>query len=200
MNLLLVKLIKADDYSLDELLNSRYLSTTNLEEIKKYKMEETKKEKAISFILKNKHIKDYYLNEFGKPLSKDICFNISHSHGVVIFAINDVDVGVDIEKIRPSKDDMRRYISSDEEYAYIKDDETFYEIWTNKESLVKALGVGIKDNIRDIPALPINGVKHYKNQEFISKNVEYEGFIISVTTIGNSDFEINVLNEDLKPL
>ena len=200
MNLLIVKLVKTKDYSLEELLNSRFLSTSDLKAIEKYKMEETKKEKAVSFILKNKYIKDYYLNEFGKPLSKDICFNISHSHGVVIFTLYEFDVGVDIEKIRTSQDDVRRYISNDEEYAYIKDDKSFYEIWTSKESLVKALGIGIKDNIKDIPALPINGVKQYKNHEFISRNVEFEDFIISVTTLGNSDFEIKVLKEELKPL
>ena len=150
--------------------------------------------------MKNKYIKDYYLNEFGKPLSKDICFNISHSQGVVIFAMYEFDVGVDIEKIRTSQDDVRRYISNDEEYAYIKDDKSFYEIWTSKESLVKALGIGIKDNIKDIPALPINGVKQYKNQEFISRNVEFEDFVISVTTVRKGDFEIKVLKEELKPL
>lgn len=42
-------------------------------------------------------------NKYGKPFVKDfpIEFNISHSNDLVICAINDTPIGVDIEEVRP---------------------------------------------------------------------------------------------------
>ena len=49
-----VILVDTTDISLDRLLNSVFLSDSNVETIRKFIPEETKKEKATSFILKNK--------------------------------------------------------------------------------------------------------------------------------------------------
>ncbi len=183
--------------SLEDLLSSSFLSEENIMELSRYKLEETKKEKAVSLILKNKYIGEYSLNSYGKPISKDCFFNISHSKGCVVFIKDDVPIGVDIEKIRPVEDDLIEYISSKEEKEYIKDEKSFYEVWTNKESLTKCIGTGIKEKIKDIPSIPINNVKSYKNNKYRSKTIKYLDSVICVTRENESPFEINIKEERL---
>ena len=190
-----VKFYDTNVTTLENILSSSFLFDKDLSYLSRFKVEETKKEKASSLIFKNKYIGEYHLNEFGKPLNEDINFNISHSKGVVVFAKDKIPIGIDIEKIRPVENSLVEYISSSEEREYIKNDINFYEIWTNKESLTKAIGTGIKTKIKDIPGLPINGKKTYQEKEFYSKTIKYKDYIISVTRENNEPFEIEIVEE-----
>ena len=197
MRILTLLFVDTNTKSLESLLLSSFLSDENIKELSRYNLEETKKEKAVSMILKNKCIGEYYLNESGKPLSKSCFFNISHSKGYVVFIKDDVPIGVDIEKIRPVEDDLIDYISSSEEKKYITSDLNFYEVWTNKESLTKCLGTGIKEKIKDIPSLPINDVKTYKEKLYRSQTINYQDLVISVTRESIEPFEIRIQEENL---
>ena len=197
MRILTLLFVDTNTKSPESFLLSSFLSDENIKELSRYKLEETKKEKAVSMILKNKFIGEYYLNESGKPLSKSCYFNISHSKGYVVFIKDDVPVGVDIEKIRPVEDDLIDYISSREEKKYITTDQKFYVIWTNKESLTKCLGTGIKEKIKDIPSIPINDIKTYKNKTYRSQTVKYKDSVISVTRESTEPFEIKIQEENL---
>ena len=190
-----VKFYDTNITTLENILSSSFLFDKDLSYLTRFKVEETKKEKASSLIFKNKYIGEYHLNEFGKPLSEDINFNISHSKGVVVFVKDKIPIGIDIEKIRPVENSLVEYISSNEEREYIKSDINFYEIWTNKESLTKAIGTGIKTKIKDIPGLPINGKKTYQEKYFYSKTIKYKDYIISVTRENNEPFEIEIEEE-----
>ena len=181
--------------TLENILSSSFLFDKDLSYLSRFKIEETKKEKSCSLIFKNKYVGEYHLNEFGKPLSEDVNFNISHSKGAVVFVKDKIPIGIDIEKIRPVEDSLIDYISSKEEREYIKGDINFYEIWTNKESLTKAIGTGIKTKIKDIPGLPINGKKTYQEKEYYSKTIKYKDYIISVTRENNEPFEIEIEEE-----
>lgn len=183
--------------SLESLLSSKYLSLENKKEISRFLLEETKKEKTASFILKNKYIGKYHLNEFNKPISDKYEFNISHSKGVVVFIKDNTPIGIDIEKIREVETDLIDYISNDEEKEYITNKEKFYEIWTNKESLVKCIGTGIVDKIKEIPSLPLNSKKEYKNKTFYSKTIKYLDYIISISRQENKPFDIKIMEEIL---
>ena len=190
-----VKFYDTNITTLENILSSSFLFDKDLSYLSRFKVEETKKEKASSLIFKNKYVGEYHLNEFGKPLSEDVNFNISHSKGVVVFVKDNIPIGIDIEKIRPVENSLVEYISSNEEREYIKSDINFYEIWTNKESLTKAIGTGIKTKIKDIPGLPINGKKTYQEKEFYSKTIKYKDYIISVTRENNEPFEIEIEEE-----
>lgn len=161
----------------------------------KYKNESVKKEKMVSAILKNKYIGEYHLNEFGKPVSDKVFFNISHSHGYIALVIDRVPVGIDIERIRPVEEDLRNYISNEEEKKYIHDDESFFEIWTNKESLVKANGNGINQKVNAIPGLPINEKRTYDNKTFFNKTIKYQNLVITVSREQSEDFDLNIIEE-----
>ena len=187
-----VLLIDTNKLDLEDILKSSYLTKKDLDYLSNIDYEETKKEKAASIIFKNKYIKEYHLNEYGKPLSDDIYFNISHSKGYVAFVKDSLPIGIDIEKIREVEQRLIGYISNDSEKEYIKDDKSFFEIWTNKESLSKAIGVGVFTNIKDIPSLPLNGEKHYDGRDYFSNTIQYKDLIISVTRESKEEFEIDI--------
>ena len=192
-----IHLFNYQDISLDDLLNSKYLSNSERLSFETFKNESVKKEKIVSTILKNKYIGEYHLNEFGKPISDSAFFNISHSHGYIALVIDHVPVGIDIEKVRPVEDNLKSYISNEEEKNYIRNDESFFEIWTNKESLVKANGNGINQKPISIPGLPVNGKRIYNNKTFFNKTIKYQDLVITVSREQSKDFDLEVMKEAL---
>lgn len=179
------------------LMDCKYLSELEKISFEKYKNENVKKEKIVSAILKNKYIGDYHLNEYGKPISNNTYFNISHSDGYIALAIDQVPVGIDIENIRNAEEDLRNYISNDEEKKYIHDDESFFEVWTNKEALVKANGNGINQEIKTIQSLPLNAIRTYDNKTYFNKTIKYQNLVITVSRASSDDFNINIMEEDI---
>lgn len=192
MNKQEVIFVDTNSISLETLLASSFLSDSDINSLARFKVEEVKKEKACSFIFKNRFVGEYRVNEFGKPISDSCYFNISHSKGVVVFVKDDLPIGVDIEKIRQVENNLIDYISSVDEKEYIKNKTNFFEIWTNKESLTKNIGTGIRDKIKEIPGLPINAKKKYKGKLFYSKTIVYKGFVITVTKEKDEPFEIEI--------
>jgi len=78
-------------------------------------------------------------------------FNISYRRGAVALAIGDAPVGVDIEWIRPGIDMLGiagRFFTS-EEQAFLQAPpagelaQRFFGLWTRKEALLKAAGLGV---------------------------------------------------------
>ena len=89
----------------------------------------------------------------GKPYfdGNPVYFSFSHSGGVVVCALADTLIGVDVEVIRPKKIDSIKRIATrmftmQEQKQLMEhnyDVNVFYEIWVRKEALVKRSGVGI---------------------------------------------------------
>ena len=192
-----VYFIDASLYDVGFLKLLPYIDEIDVLKCMKYKQEIDQKERLVSCYLKNRFIgKDIYLNESGKPLAKDKYFNISHSHGVVCLATSDNDLGVDIELIKETKEDIKKFISNEEEYDYIKSDENFYEIWTSKEAISKADGRGIKGKISLIPSLPLKGIKSYLNNEYSTETFRYKNYVVSIAV--RSDDKLNISLEEIK--
>jgi 4'-phosphopantetheinyl transferase len=89
----------------------------------------------------------------GKPelADKSLRFNLSHSKSVAALAVSmDVEVGVDVEDIRPIDTDVaKRYFSPAENASLAalggwERLEAFYRCWTRKEAILKAEGVGLR--------------------------------------------------------
>lgn len=100
---------------------------------------------------------------YGKPrLRSDAgaapSFNSSHSGRWVLHAIADVEVGVDVERIRPEfarLDDFLWILSPEERAVASAAAEpmrasAFATIWVRKEAYVKALGEGLSRSLPDI--------------------------------------------------
>ncbi len=96
-------------------------------------------------------------NEFGKPAvvgspTTELSFNVSHTDEVVVCAVSPQPrVGVDVERIDRSADYLtiaRRFFAA-AEIDYLeaapraRRAETFFQIWTLKESYIKARGQGL---------------------------------------------------------
>ena len=86
----------------------------------------------------------------GKPYAENIDaeFSISHSGNVVVCAVSDKPVGIDIEKIRDVNESVARRLFTEDERDYVFRDgdfskERFFEIWTRKEAYVKMMGEGL---------------------------------------------------------
>lgn len=101
--------------------------------------------------IKNKDIV-FDKNEYGKPFLENnhsFYFNISHAGDWVVCATHSSPVGIDIEQIQPISFDIAKRFFSEKEYIDLMniDDSQrlsyFYELWTLKESYVKAAGKGL---------------------------------------------------------
>ena len=87
----------------------------------------------------------------GKPVFTDhpnCHFNLSHSGEMVLCALSDRPVGADIEIVCPRKREFPAYVFKGEEYdrylALGGDWNAFYTLWTEKESIIKYTGEGLK--------------------------------------------------------
>lgn len=104
-----------------------------------------------SYGFKNDDI--YFLeNEFGKPYFtgvKDLHFNISHSGEWIVCAIDSNPIGIDVEEINDidlciahrffTMEEHRDLMELDEKYRL----DYFFDLWTLKESYIKAQGKGM---------------------------------------------------------
>jgi len=111
---------------------------------------------ARAVIIKKLHMKNQNIhfgsNMYGKPYlldQPDFHFNISHSGSWVVMIWGEDMVGIDIEKVREIDIGVAEHFFSNEEYMDImskpkyEQREYFYELWTLKESYLKALGTGL---------------------------------------------------------
>lgn len=96
----------------------------------------------------------YSRNEFGKPsvAESDVRFNVSHSHGIALYAIGEgAEVGCDIERVDPALDieaiaerffapqEIRMLRSLPDHLRHTG----FFNCWTRKEAYLKCRGCGL---------------------------------------------------------
>lgn len=87
---------------------------------------------------------EWKYNEHGKPYWEDgPYFSISHCKQGIAVAIDDEPVGIDIETIRHADAELIARTMNEEERVGM-DDRKFTRLWTQKEAVVKAQGVGIQ--------------------------------------------------------
>jgi 4'-phosphopantetheinyl transferase len=101
----------------------------------------------------------FALRPHGKPAlagMADPQFNVSHAGGLALIGISARPIGVDIEKMEPIDElalaeaffcagelrDLKRLDGAARRAA-------FYQIWTCKEAVLKGLGCGIAENLKD---------------------------------------------------
>lgn len=115
-------------------------------------------------------------NEYGKPYLKgypQFNFNISHSGDYVLCAVDDKNIGIDIEEIKyiEYKEIAKTFFSAKEIGYIINHDlkcqlDRFYEMWTLKESYIKCCGQGLSIPLKSF-SIEIN---QYENIKAITNN------------------------------
>ncbi|MBB6019620.1 4'-phosphopantetheinyl transferase [Paenibacillus sp. JGP012] len=103
-------------------------------------------------------------NAYGKPcLMQDpkVQFNVSHSGDWVALISGGTDeLGVDVEKISPIDLQIAERFFSPQENTYLaampadQQLNTFYRLWTLKESYIKAIGMGLSMPLNSFAILP----------------------------------------------
>ncbi len=105
-------------------------------------------------------------NRYGKPYLKNegnIHFNVSHSGSWAVGAVDSFPVGIDVERIRPVNLEIaERFFAWQEYEELLKKDyperlDYFFELWTLKESYIKAVGRGLSVPLGSFSVLPGNG-------------------------------------------
>ena len=133
------------------------LSQERKEKILKYRQLKDRKQSlgAGLLLLKvlgehNRTLDEIYYIENGKPALDGVCFNLSHSEDLVVCAVSEKPVGIDIEKIRNVKENLADRYFTDSEKAYLLQfegtarNEEFIRLWTMKESYMKYTGEGMR--------------------------------------------------------
>ncbi len=112
----------------------------------------------------------FNITEHGKPFATqlDVHFNISHSGSMVVCAVNNTPVGIDIERIKDYKSDVAKRVCSEIELDLIiqsnKPADEFTRIWTAKEAYTKCLGIGFGN--MDFKSIPSDKAEQYKIEDY----------------------------------
>ena len=140
-------------------------------------------------LLSNDELKQ---TENGKPYYENgPFFNISHSGRYVVMALSNKEVGVDIEENVQKDFNVLLRIFNEAEAKMIKEHADFYYLWCAKESLIKCMGSTIS-KIKEIPSLPLNGLKTFKGKDYQCQTFILDRHIVSITREGNEPFEVQI--------
>lgn len=129
----------------------------------------------------------YEYNKNGKPFIKGVAsfnFNISHSGEYIACAMSSKTVGCDIQKKNPCDISMGNVIFTPKESQEIHSIDDFYKMWTLKEALLKAIGIGLSDEGIRINMMEDEQISEicYGGKKYFSKHFEnaLEGYSLSV--------------------
>lgn len=92
--------------------------------------------------------------ENGKPDLPDLplTFSISHAEHAtaVLLAHGELDLGLDLERVRQIRRPLLRRFASDDEIASLSSADDAITLWTKKEAVAKRSGAGLRGDLRDI--------------------------------------------------
>lgn len=143
-------------------------------------------------LLSSVYGKNYTLvyNDKSKPYIKDdesFYFNISHSGEWVSLAVSDREIGVDIEKHNPARTRLAKRFFSEKEQNACNSVKDFFDIWTQKEAFIKAVGVGLSYGINTFCCFE-------KQDGYSIKNLDApEGYSLSVCEKAEEISEIEII-------
>lgn len=123
---------------------------------------------------------------YGKPYLPDsgLCFNLSHSGNFAAAVFSKAEAGIDIEKPGRSRTGVARRFFRPEEEVYLQKQPVseqaavFAELWTRKESYIKAVGEGMRLPLTDFSVLS-DRMEENGGWNFATFH-EAEGYVLSV--------------------
>lgn len=132
--------------------------------------------------------------KYGKPIINNLFFNISHTGSTVVCAIHhQKPIGIDIELKRNISVTNFKNCFTDKEWYTLKHscnkELLFYNLWTRKEAVIKAAGIGLQ--------VPLNSFDVLQ-KVVVLKNRVYE--ILPLKIAANIIGHIAVESNDSEPL
>lgn len=180
------------------------LSKQRRDKVDKLKFINDKKLSILSEIVLKKALTDLKIksdieltyNQYQKPYLKnnEIYFNISHSGEYVICAISNDEVGCDIELIKDIDMKIANKFFNDNEYKAIINSnsqlDTFYRIWTLKESFMKNLGLGFNIELNSFEiTLASNPMvnQNMNSNRYYFKEIDINNYKCSICLLNDND-------------
>lgn len=118
--------------------------------------------------------KPFLYNEYGKPYvetSDTFRFNVSHSGRLIVCGTDKKDIGVDVQLMENIElpDIARRFFAPQEYHMLCNAEESarkalFYDLWTLKESYIKALGKGLSIKLDSFAFVEIGDSIRYETK------------------------------------
>jgi 4'-phosphopantetheinyl transferase len=147
---------------------------------------------------------EFSYGEHGKPTlsgrnaSSGLCFNLSHSAGLAVYAIaRERNLGIDVEHVRPEsagEDIAKRYFSAREvsDLRTLPPEarvEGFFHCWTRKEAYLKATGMGLQIpldsfSVNLLPGQPAQFLGGVEPRWHIAAYHPTEGYVAAVVYDG----------------
>ena len=167
------------------------ISPERRKKAERYRFEDDKKRCILGGLLTRRFLGDtgIYLNKSGKPMAENgVCFNISHSGGYVLFAVDDKPIGCDIEKLKVVPyERMGKVVFCENEMDKIKNSPDkmgeFFELWTKKEALLKCMGDGFHRPPKSVDVSRELFVENGKTYRF--KVYAFADYVLTVCTAGD---------------
>jgi len=139
-------------------------------------------------VLGVRHDQDLTLNPWGKPRLRrpgGLGFSLSHAGQYAVLAVGTPPLGVDVEpRLPPDQPLPLRGLHPAERRALEQQpqpEDFWLRLWTGKESLLKAVGLGLWRNPEEISLLPLqNGVYHWRNRPWLLTWRELPGHVLAV--------------------
>ena len=127
-------------------------------------------------------------------LDDDLRFNLSHSGEYVILGVSDNEIGVDIEQIAPVDMRVAKRCYTSSELQWMNEqgcDDAFYRIWTAKESVMKATGLGFKLSPKSFSVMPVSDGGHDVFGKICHlKWLALPGYAVCTASSENEDVEL----------
>lgn len=117
-------------------------------------------------------------------------WSVSHKREYAVAVVADVPVGIDIERIEPRQRELHDSLAGGNEWAIMGDRSwsSFFRLWTAKEAILKAGGVGIADLLRcrlqSIEA-PSSMTFRYNDAKWQTAHYFHKEHVIAVTSVSN---------------
>ena len=197
--------VKLFVFDIDLAIRHKDLLLKSLNEEQKNKMWRYKNEidqmrsLASSYLINQLSKAPVLYNECGKPYFKDgPHFNISHSGRYIVMVTSSQEIGVDIEENKKRDFSSLKRIFNEVEAKMANEHQDFYYMWCAKESLIKCMGATV-GAVKDVPSLPLNGLKTYKGIDYQCQAFIYDNHIVSITRRGNEQFVVKTVKIERLP-
>lgn len=166
------------------------------QKVSRFRFDDDKKRSAIGEMLAKKAVEEFCgmsvedvilrAGENGKPYAENagVHFNISHSGNLVVCAVNDKPVGIDVEQIRNIELKVAKRVythdelfylfgfhPADEDFCMVPDEKMllrFFELWTAKEAYLKYTGEGIASELKTLAVNSEKILREYHEDYVIS--------------------------------
>ncbi|MCL2087158.1 MAG: 4'-phosphopantetheinyl transferase superfamily protein [Oscillospiraceae bacterium] len=130
------------------------------------------------------------------PVQDPIQFNLSHSGEYVVLLLSTGgEIGIDIEKVKPYSKAVAERCFTPAELDWLNRQNTaysFYEIWTAKESIMKATGLGFSLPPRDFEVLE-NPIPKIAEKNWHLERIPFENKNYIICCASDEQFTIDSL-------